>query len=191
MDEGIELSLTIAQIIQRLRGSHLHSQIERQAKECLHQPDVKLESLKEDVRSFLKTSGWERKLQNAVYRELHIQLPPRHPPAPPEHLKEPLVYMRKAQASWEKRVLKSLNSMSTELGVPLAHMRPAAEQKELTNKWNEMGTDEPGLKTLPRRFGLEQSAFYDRLVLMRPGAAVFIASLAHLKTRSATSAFAS
>lgn len=26
------------------------------------------------------------------------------------------------QASWEKRVLKSLNSMSTELLVPLAHM---------------------------------------------------------------------
>uniref|UniRef100_A0A669CXT3 TBC1 domain family, member 19 n=1 Tax=Oreochromis niloticus TaxID=8128 RepID=A0A669CXT3_ORENI len=139
---GIELSLTIAQIIQRLRGSHLHSQIERQAK-VSELPDVKLESLKEDVRSFLKTSGWERKLQNAVYREL--QLPPRHPPAPPEHLKEPLAYMRKAQASWEKRVLKSLNSMSTELGVPLAHMRPAAEQKELTNKWNEMGTDEPDL----------------------------------------------
>lgn len=54
-----------------------------------------------------------------------------------------------------------------------------------------MGTDEPGLKTLPRRFGLEQSAFYDRLVLMRSGAAVFIASLAYLKTRSATSVFAS
>uniref|UniRef100_A0A3Q0SJW4 TBC1 domain family, member 19 n=1 Tax=Amphilophus citrinellus TaxID=61819 RepID=A0A3Q0SJW4_AMPCI len=143
MDEGTELSLTIAQIVQRLRGSHLHSQIERQAKECLHQPDIKLESLKEDVRSFLKTSGWERKLQNAVYREL--QLPPRHPPTPPEHLKEPLAYMRKAQASWENRVLKSLNSMSTELGVPLARMRPAAEQKELTNKWNEMGTDEPDL----------------------------------------------
>lgn len=26
------------------------------------------------------------------------------------------------QANWEKRVLKSLNSMSTELGVPLARM---------------------------------------------------------------------
>ncbi|XP_008285646.1 TBC1 domain family member 19 [Stegastes partitus] len=145
MDEGTELSLTIAHIVQRLKGSHLHSQIERQAKECLHQPEIKLESLREDVRSFLKTSGWERKLQNAVYRELHIQLPPSHPTAPPEHLKEPLAYMRKAQASWEKRVLKSLNSMSTELGVPLARMRPAVEQKELTNKWNEMGTDEPDL----------------------------------------------
>ncbi|XP_078147873.1 TBC1 domain family member 19 isoform X2 [Centroberyx gerrardi] len=120
MDEGTELSLTIAQIVQRLKGSHLHSQIERQAKECLHQPEIKLESLKEDVRNFLKTSGWERKLQNAVYRELHVQLPPSHPAAPAEHLKEPLAYMRKAQ-------------------------RPAAEQKELTNKWNEMGTDEPDL----------------------------------------------
>uniref|UniRef100_A0A671VWW9 TBC1 domain family, member 19 n=1 Tax=Sparus aurata TaxID=8175 RepID=A0A671VWW9_SPAAU len=155
MDEGTELSLTIAQIVQRLKGSHLHSQIERQAKECLHQPEIKLESLKEDVRSFLKTSGWERKLQNAVYRELH--LPPSHPAAPPEHLKEPLAYMRKAQASWEKRVLKSLNSMSTELEVPLARMRPAVEQKELTNKWNEMGTDEPGLETLPRGLAPKRS----------------------------------
>uniref|UniRef100_A0A3B3ZYQ5 Rab-GAP TBC domain-containing protein n=1 Tax=Periophthalmus magnuspinnatus TaxID=409849 RepID=A0A3B3ZYQ5_9GOBI len=133
MNESTELSLTIAQIVQRLKGSHLHSQIERQAKECLHQPEIKLGSLKEDVRNFLKTSGggcWQ---------------PPCHPAAPPEHLKEPLAYMRKAQASWEKRVLKSLNSMSTELGVPLARMRPAVEQKELTNKWNEMGTDEPDL----------------------------------------------
>uniref|UniRef100_A0A8C3AET4 TBC1 domain family, member 19 n=1 Tax=Cyclopterus lumpus TaxID=8103 RepID=A0A8C3AET4_CYCLU len=114
------LSPTVAHIVRRLRGSHLHSQIERRAKDCLHQPEIKLDSLKEDVRSFLKTSGWERQLQNAVYREL--QLPPSHPAAPPEHLKEPLAYMRKAQASWEKRVLKSLNSMSTELGVPLARM---------------------------------------------------------------------
>uniref|UniRef100_A0A8C6UMF0 TBC1 domain family, member 19 n=1 Tax=Neogobius melanostomus TaxID=47308 RepID=A0A8C6UMF0_9GOBI len=110
MNEGTELSLTIAQIVQRLKGSHLHSQIERQAKECLHQPEIKLGSLKEDCP-------------------------------------EPRVCMCvcSPQASWEKRVLKSLNSMSTELGVPLARMRPAVEQKELTNKWNEMGTDEPGL----------------------------------------------
>lgn len=104
------------------------------------------------------------------------QSPPSHPAAPPEHLKEPLAYMRKAQvslsalisvtpssaadltlcsflqfhsccfirlciyiicsqtfplclcsltqASWEKRVLKSLNSMSSELDVPLARMVP-------------------------------------------------------------------
>uniref|UniRef100_A0A8C7YWU1 TBC1 domain family, member 19 n=1 Tax=Oryzias sinensis TaxID=183150 RepID=A0A8C7YWU1_9TELE len=143
MEDGTDLSPSIAQIVQRLRGSHLHSQLERQAKDCLHRPEIKLESLKEDVRAFLKASGWEKRLQNAVYREL--QLPQCHPTTPAEHLKEPLAYMRRAQASWEKRVLKSLNSMSTELGVPLARMRPAGEQKDLANKWNEMGTDEPDL----------------------------------------------
>uniref|UniRef100_A0AAQ4QGV2 TBC1 domain family, member 19 n=1 Tax=Gasterosteus aculeatus aculeatus TaxID=481459 RepID=A0AAQ4QGV2_GASAC len=145
MDDGSELSLSVAHIVRRLKGSHLHAQIERRAKECLHQPEIRLDSLREDVRRFLRTSGWERQLQNAVYRELQVQRPPSHPAAPLEHLKEPLAYMRKAQACWEKRVLKSLNSMSAELGVPLARMRPAAEQKELTSKWNEMGTDEPDL----------------------------------------------
>lgn len=34
-------------------------------------------------------------------------------------------------------------------GLSLRPQRPAAEQKELANKWNEMGTDEPGLQTSP------------------------------------------
>ncbi|XP_063042692.1 TBC1 domain family member 19 isoform X2 [Engraulis encrasicolus] len=144
MDGETELSFTIAQMVQRLKGTHLHSQLERQAKDCLHRPDIKLDSLKDDVRNFLKVSGWEKKLQNAVYRELHMPAPG-HPAAPPEHTKEPLAYMRKAQASWEKRILKSLNSMCTELDVPLARKRPLPEQRELSNKWNEMGTDEPDL----------------------------------------------
>uniref|UniRef100_A0A8D0B4X4 TBC1 domain family member 19 n=1 Tax=Salvator merianae TaxID=96440 RepID=A0A8D0B4X4_SALMN len=139
------LSLTIAQIVKRLKSSGLHSQLERQARLCLHNPEVKLESLKEDIKEFLKTSGWEKKLQNAVYSELNVFPLPYHPSAPPEHMKESLAYMRKAQGNWEKRILKSLNSMCTELGIPLAQKRPMSEQKELLNKWNEMGTDEPDL----------------------------------------------
>ncbi|KAI6069611.1 TBC1 domain family member 19 isoform X2 [Aix galericulata] len=80
LDPDSGLSLTIARIVQRLQGSSLHSQLERQAR-----------------------------------------------------------------GSWEKRILKSLNSMCTELSIPLAQKRPASEQKELLNKWNEMGTDEPDL----------------------------------------------
>ncbi|TRY71361.1 hypothetical protein DNTS_008143, partial [Danionella cerebrum] len=145
MEESPELSVSITQIVQRLKGTQLHSQLEKQAKECLDNPEIKIETLKDDVRRLLKESGWERKLQNAVYRELHILPPPGHPRAPPEHMKEPLAYMRKAQASWEKRIIKSLNSMCSELGIPLAQKRSTLEQKELYNKWNEMGTDEPDL----------------------------------------------
>ncbi|XP_065261260.1 TBC1 domain family member 19 isoform X1 [Emys orbicularis] len=145
LEQDTGLSLAIAQIVQRLKGSSLHSQLERQARGSLHKPEIKLESLKEDIKDFLKTSGWEKRLQNAVYSELNVFPSPCHPAAPPEHMKEPLVYMRKAQGSWEKRILKSLNSMCTELSIPLARKRPIGEQKELLNKWNEMGTDEPDL----------------------------------------------
>ncbi|KAJ6659415.1 hypothetical protein lerEdw1_019147, partial [Lerista edwardsae] len=139
------LSLTIAQIVQRLKGSGLHSQLEQQARLSLHRPDIRLESLKEDIKEFLKTSGWEKKLQNAVYSELSVFPSPCHPSVPPEHIKESLTYMRKAQGNWEKRILKSLNSMCTELGIPLAQKRSVNDQMELLTKWNEMGTDEPDL----------------------------------------------
>ncbi|XP_048827858.1 TBC1 domain family member 19 [Brienomyrus brachyistius] len=144
MDDEVGVDI-IAHVVQRLKGNHLHSHLEKQAKECLHRPEIKRECLKDDVRSFLKETGWERKLQNAVYRELHTLPPPSHTVSPPEHTKEPLSYMRKAQACWEKRILKSLNSMCTELGVPLARKRPVREQKELVHKWTEMGTNEPDL----------------------------------------------
>uniref|UniRef100_A0A8C0LPE8 TBC1 domain family member 19 n=1 Tax=Canis lupus dingo TaxID=286419 RepID=A0A8C0LPE8_CANLU len=143
LQEESDLSLVIAQIVQKLKGSTLYAQLERQAWASLQRPEIKLESLKEDIKEFFKISGWEKKLQNAVYSELSVFPLPSHPAAPPEHLKEPLVYMRKAQGSWEKRILKSLNSMCTELSIPLARKRPVGEQKELLNKWNEMGTDEP------------------------------------------------
>ncbi|XP_040191091.1 TBC1 domain family member 19 [Rana temporaria] len=145
LGEEEELSVSIAHIVQKLKGSTLHCQLEKEARRCLLNPDIKLETLKEDIRDFLKSSGWEKKLQNAVYRELTVLPAPCHPAAPAEHIKEPLAYMRRAQASWEKRVLKSLNSMCTEFNIPLARKRPAEEQKELLNKWNEMGTDEPDL----------------------------------------------
>ncbi|XP_010606762.1 TBC1 domain family member 19 isoform X2 [Fukomys damarensis] len=145
LQEESDLSLMIAQIVQKLKGSNLYAQLERQAWASLQKPEIRLESLKEDIKEFFKISGWEKKLQNAVYSELNVYPLPSHPAAPPEHLKEPLVYMRKAQGSWEKRILKSLNSMCTELSIPLARKRPVGQQKELLNKWNEMGTDEPDL----------------------------------------------
>ncbi|NXK57970.1 TBC19 protein, partial [Sylvietta virens] len=144
LDPDRGLSLTIARVVQRLQGSSLHSQLERQARVSLHKPEIKLESLKEDIKDFLKTSGWEKKLQNAVYSELNVAQSPIQPVL--EHFQVWSIHNFSGQpGSWEKRILKSLNSMCTELNIPLAQKRPVNEQKELLNKWNEMGTDEPDL----------------------------------------------
>ena len=42
------------------------------------------------------------------------------------------------QSQWEKRVLKSLNSMCMELGQSLAKPRCQNEQQELLTHWNDL-----------------------------------------------------
>ena len=50
-------------------------------------------------------------------------------------VREPLAYVAKVQSQWEKRVLKSLNSMCMELGQSLAKPRCQNEQQELLSKF--------------------------------------------------------
>ena len=49
-------------------------------------------------------------------------------------VREPLSYVGKVQTQWEKRILKSLNSMCMELGQSLAKPRCQNEQQELLSK---------------------------------------------------------
>jgi hypothetical protein len=44
------------------------------------------------------------------------------------------------QAQWERRILKSLNSMCSELGLCLAKPRNKDEMGEYASKWNELST---------------------------------------------------
>ena len=47
---------------------------------------------------YMVCAGWDRKLRNTIYHYMHTH--PRQPPQPdPDHNKEPLLYMRKAQVS--------------------------------------------------------------------------------------------
>lgn len=45
---------------------------------------------------------------------------------------------------WEKRIYKSLNSMSTELGVSLSVFRLASDRDEVQEKWNLLSTHNIG-----------------------------------------------
>ena len=56
-------------------------------------------------------------------------------------VREPLAYVAKVQSQWEKRVLKSLNSMCMELGQSLAKPRCQNEQQELLSKFPQIYVD--------------------------------------------------
>ncbi|KAK3734277.1 hypothetical protein QZH41_015127, partial [Actinostola sp. cb2023] len=55
--------------------------------------------------------------------------------------KEPLAFIRKAQATWEKRIVKSINSMCTELSLPLATKRSVAEQANMSSRFLTLGAE--------------------------------------------------
>lgn len=49
--------------------------------------------------SLLAKTGWTRKLQNEVYRQLLKKFDARSKDVTTEHIKEPLAYIRRAQVS--------------------------------------------------------------------------------------------
>lgn len=147
-----EKTYVIAEVISRLKSTTLQAQLKEAAKREAEQPGVTKATLKDDIVNGLRNSGWEKILRNAVYREMnrirgegglssHITSVVEDL----EHRKEPLSYMRSAQENWEKKIMKSMNSMCSELSIPLARKRPNEEQRDLLQKWNEMGSDEPDL----------------------------------------------
>ncbi|CAK8683708.1 TBC1 domain family member 19-like isoform X1 [Clavelina lepadiformis] len=146
MDPKInEIAASISEIVKKLNGSTLYSQLKRAAQKEVEKPTASLATLKTDVVEALKTSGWDRLLRNKIFAYLSSCQASLDQSLPFECQKEPLMYMRKAQANWERRILKSMNSMCTELSIPLARKRPPEEQRALLHKWNEMGTEEPDL----------------------------------------------
>lgn len=136
-------------LLQTLKSSKIYTDLHNAAQTEIAKTNVRVSELKKGVQSGLASSGWERKLRNVIYQYLQTHPISPHPlSTPAEHIKEPFVYLRKAQQAWEKRILKSLNSMCTELNIPLARKRPEKEQRDLISRWTELGTDGPDLSQI-------------------------------------------
>ncbi|XP_025088277.1 TBC1 domain family member 19-like [Pomacea canaliculata] len=134
-------------LLQHLRSSMLYTDLYTAAQEEASKPSIKITELRKGVLSGLVNGGWDRKLQNAIYYYMQTHSCQPHQ-SDSEHHKEPLVYIRKAQQNWEKKILKSLNSMCTELNIPLAKKRLEQEQKDMLSRWTELGTDGPDLSQI-------------------------------------------
>ncbi|MPC13574.1 TBC1 domain family member 19 [Portunus trituberculatus] len=88
----------------------------------------------------------DTRLRNALYHLMHVQPTLLANPDTPRHvLKEPLTYIRKAQSAWERRLVKCVNSMTAELGVPLSRRRTKQEKEEFSDRWASLSTEETDL----------------------------------------------
>ncbi|XP_037071442.1 TBC1 domain family member 19-like [Pollicipes pollicipes] len=96
---------------------------------------------RERLLALVRSSHCERQLQNLVHQTV-LSHPDLMYPAdyPPIAIQEPIDYIRRAQRAWERRLYKSLNAMSSELAVPLARLRPPAQQQKMTDRPEEATT---------------------------------------------------
>ncbi|XP_064608435.1 TBC1 domain family member 19-like [Liolophura sinensis] len=140
----------ITNLVKELRNSKLYSDLQDAAEEEILKPSVRVSDLQKAVQSGLIKSGWDKELKNVVYNAMQKQNSVMSSDIPPdlEAQKEPLAHLRKAQMNWEKRILKSLNSMCTELSVPLAKKRSEKDRKDLASRWSELGTTPPDLSQI-------------------------------------------
>ncbi|XP_050415584.1 TBC1 domain family member 19 isoform X2 [Patella vulgata] len=131
-----------AQVLQFMKTMELYADLMEAAQTEVNKSNFKLTDLQTSIELTFNNKGRNGALKNAIYKYVCLHAA-KHSEVPVDHLKDPISYVFKAQQSWEKKIMKSLNSMCTELNVPLARQRTEKEQKEFNHMWTALGADGP------------------------------------------------
>lgn len=129
----------LCRIMEKLQNSPLFLDMKEDLQKEVAKPHIHVTDMKESIQNYLRDSGWEVKLQNAVYFQLKSLPMSSAQGIPQNQVKEPLAFIRKAQMNWEKRIVKSINSICTELSLHLARKRSAADQSVISSKFEVLG----------------------------------------------------
>lgn len=128
-----DLNRIVGEIVSSLNSSPLGLYLQRTLEEEIVKPKVKLSDLEKSlVTASVRQVPWQRRLGNTVFQQMVMKFGKCGTEvwglgAGDKNweggLREPISYIRRAQLNWEKRIIKSINSMCTELNVPLAQRR--------------------------------------------------------------------
>ncbi|KAF6200014.1 hypothetical protein GE061_006313 [Apolygus lucorum] len=129
--KDMSIHLTAERLTTELKDMDIYKGFYENLQRLVATSKVKETDFKETLIDAMKQTGLETELRNTVYHWLRSH-------KNPSNVKEPLVYLRKAQAQWEKRINKSLNSMAAEIKVNLSQLRTPEEKQEMMDKWNEL-----------------------------------------------------
>ncbi|CAG0879175.1 unnamed protein product [Darwinula stevensoni] len=142
MANGCESGRSKQILFQHLKDKKIVDEVFSQMKLLAASEDVEESSLWETLREAMISSGLSRFIQNQVNYSIE-----RHPWLVfPSHalgsssLSEPLLHLNKAQAGWQRRLHKSLQSMCAELNTTLLRPRRPENKTAFQQKWNALST---------------------------------------------------
>ncbi|XP_048516497.1 TBC1 domain family member 19 [Dendroctonus ponderosae] len=124
---------TTIKICEDLKNATEYKTFFEDVQKLVSTPNVRVEDFKNSLLKAMQDHGLEAELKNNIYRWVKTK---KNNSSPYDS------FFRKAQIHWDKRIHKSLNSMSSELGISLARLRGTNEKEEIANKWNELSNFE-------------------------------------------------
>ncbi|KAL1509057.1 hypothetical protein ABEB36_003858 [Hypothenemus hampei] len=135
MEEIKDFSIhhTTIKICEDLKNLPQYKSFYEDIQKLVSTPNVRLDDFRNSLLKAMQDNGLEADLRNNVYRWMKTRKKEQGPYDS---------FFRKAQIHWDKRIHKSLNSMSSELGISLAKLRANSEKEELLSKWNELSNFE-------------------------------------------------
>ncbi|XP_050527254.1 TBC1 domain family member 19 isoform X2 [Daktulosphaira vitifoliae] len=136
------LHLTVEKLVEELQKLDNYNHFYEDFQIIAASYDVTLEDFKNTLVAAVHQGSMETNLRNAIFYWLrnhdnNKQIVVREEVTQ----KESLDYLRKAQATWERRIQKSLESMCEEIGIPLSSQRPNADKDDISQKWNELNLE--------------------------------------------------
>ncbi|CAF0705607.1 unnamed protein product [Brachionus calyciflorus] len=111
--------------------------------------DLSLINMNEVLMDKIKSSASSRAITNIIFYNHKLNSIDENGPVS-------TTYLGKAQTQWEKKLIKSMNSICTELNMPLAKKRSILEGQELKKIWNELGTNVSDLKKFRPIFSINE-----------------------------------
>jgi hypothetical protein len=87
----------VADIVSDLQSSMTGFHLRKLAEVEVMKSSTRLADVKSGVTQLLDGSVFDKRLRNVVYQHLQTYVPRSHPSAAPDHAKEPISYIRRAQ----------------------------------------------------------------------------------------------
>ncbi|XP_069956275.1 TBC1 domain family member 19 isoform X4 [Cherax quadricarinatus] len=146
---GTNITAIVNRLASELQNTPFYADFLADVQTTMATQNFSTERFGSECYEWAQGSSLDTRLRNALYHLMHVQPTLLANPDTPRHvLKEPLAYIRKAQSSWERRLVKCVNSMAAELNVPLARRRTKQEREDFADHWADLSTDESDLSMI-------------------------------------------
>eukprot|EP00111_Clytia_hemisphaerica_P002773 TCONS_00007801-protein len=126
----------VEEVLKQMSHSYVHLEMKKSLQNEINKANLYSGDIKKHLKKFLKESGYSVTIQNFIYQRVLEKYNKRYNSS--GAYKEPLEYIEKAQITWQKCIVKSINNMCSELSLPLSRKRNAQDQKVLSQKLENM-----------------------------------------------------